>query len=475
MTNYGHVTLAVKLSAVPKIRRGGIEMKVMDMTDKDLAMVEARVSLETMEWKERKSLARESKNAALLAVLSDPNSSEYDDPDIIEHLLNNSATPPVALKNIASRKVREDKTTMPWSIEEDRNKIERWTIKAVRHPNADMHFASEMAKHDNWTVRYAVALTLNTERRGGLKILEKLSKDDNVAVAAMASKQMGIEEVDEQIDVGVKCEEINRAYEKVKRGINSGMAMVRTVGGKISADDTIAADKFYEASGHIAETLESLKKKLANDYAALVRHRFLPNADLNQLRYLDAMAKFGTLHFDAYIVASMLKEMIAKRSEVSLEQFRAKAQRMLPYLYRSSNGSNDWGPANRPEHIQRGRCLQLHFYVTTYEHSDQAHIESKHMDELVSFDRLSQVALTGADPALVDMSIAHLFQYSIPRKEMYRKKRLSPTLCDLTSITSLRVYANGKIVIEYKTEAEAHKVAEFLVGATTQPQPTVNS
>jgi len=414
-------------------------LKELGLTDDGLKNVEARVKLESVEWSERRRLARTSEDEHLLIALSEP-APEWDNPDIIQNLLENSRTPSMALLNIVDRKRSENRST------ED-EKLERWTLRAIKHPKADSALLTHLSESSNWVIRYAVAMRQETSEG----VLKNLSCDMHLAVRAMASRKLGVAFV-EDFGVGPLCTRLNEVFEKVRGHISSNRGDITSLVEPLGIELDRFSDQygpFYQVFDKFDEALDELRTKLVDHYERRV-HTLIPNISLEDCHFAEWMKKFGRDHFDAFIIAGEIKALFDQRGDLSLKEILSDARKLLPYV---SNGSPTL------EHFLRGRRLELRFHrVHTYG-DDIASVDSGEMPQLSAIDQLSQVVLQGADPSTVSSNIPEILFSIRTASGLFRKIKVgwgSP-------IEAIRLYKSGRFDLAFATEEDAGKVAEALV------------
>ena len=417
-------------------------MKELGLTDDGLKSVEAHVKLESVEWSERRRLARTSEDEHLLIALSEP-APEWDDPDIIENLLENPHTPPEALRKIADRKRSENRST------ED-EKLERWTLQAIKHPNADSALLAHLSESSNWVIRYAVAMRQETSEA----VLKNLSSDTHLAVRAMASRKLGVAFV-EDLGVGTLCTRLNEVFEKVRGRLSSNRGDISSLVEPLGIELDRFSDQygpFYQVFDKFNEALDELRTKLVDHYERRVHTTLIPNISLEDCHFAEWMKKFARDHFDAFIIAGEVKALFDRRGDLSLKEILSDARKLLPYV---SSGSPIL------EHFLRGRRLELRFHrVHTYG-DDHASVDSEGMPQLSAIDQLSQVVLQGADPSTVSSNIPEILFSIRTASGLFRKISVgwgSP-------IEAIRIFKSGRFDVQYANAGDARKVAEALIGS----------
>ena len=254
---------------------------VSDETTRTLghAFAEALAKVEAADYLERRRLAATSDDQKILIVLSETAS---DDRDVVRMLLENSHTPPIALKKIVEHKTagmcetssgklgRED-----LEVTEDENAI----LDAMKHRNADDNLLTLLSKDSSWHFRYGVAMQTQTSQ----EILEELTRDSNLAIRAMASKRLGLPVVDENLGVQTSCSDLNRTFEKVRKTLFSNRKLTDTLMKQLAmTDETYGfADQFFR---DCVEAVEELRTRVVHRYVAVVKKKNLPNLDLSSMR-----------------------------------------------------------------------------------------------------------------------------------------------------------------------------------------------
>jgi hypothetical protein len=423
-------------------------MKELGLSDESLRGVEARVMLEGMEWSERRRQARTSEDTYLLIALSEPD-REWDDPDIIENLLENQHTPREALRNVADRKRPEGD-----------EKLERWARQAIQHPNADSSLLAHLSDSPNWTVRYTVAMRQGTSH----DVLKKLSDDPHLTVRAIASRKLGVAFI-EGLGVGTLCTRLNEVFDKVRGSISTSRDDVSSLVEPLGIELDRFSDRydpFYQVFGKFDEALDALRTRLVDYYERRLHATLIPNINLEHSDFAELMKKFGKDHFDAFIIAGEIKALFDQRGSLSLNQILSDARNLLPYVSdasRIATGACEWGPASKPEHVLRGKRLELRFHRFHTYGDDNASVDSEGMPQLSAIDQLSQVILQGADPSTATSNVPEILFAVRTASGLFRKIKVgwgSP-------IEAIRIFKSGRFDVAYATEEDARKVAAALV------------
>lgn len=225
-------------------------------------------------------------------------------------------------------------------------------------------------------------------------------------------------------------------------------------------------DPFDEVFRKFGEALNVLRENLSARYESLVHDVLIPNVNLDKCDFPELMKKFGADHFDAFIIAGELKGLYDQRATVSLNQILSDARSLLPYVLdnsRIATGASEWGPASKPEHILKGKRLELRFHrFHTYGgNDDYASVDSEGIPQVAAIDQLSRVILGGADPGTVQSTIPEILFRTRTVSELFRKipiGRGSP-------IIAIRIFKSGRFDVVYAREEDARRVAEVLVGS----------
>lgn len=427
------------------------------------AFAKAAAEIEAAGYTDRRRLAATSDDEAILTVLSEKVSDDYDD-DAVRMLLENEHTPRIALKKIIDSRTTEyaSEISQRLSTEEDLELTpsEKVILSAMQHRNSDEHLLASLSKHPSWKIRYGVAMQPRTTKEN----LKELTEDQNLAVRAMASKRLDLPAVDDGLGVKPNCAELNQTFEKIRRNILSSKKIADTLAKQFKDpdDDTrfdySGADQFHRSC---VDALKELKTRAVHLYVSRVRAKHLPNLDLSaqQDKLPTLMDAFDDTHFDAYIIASALLALVAQRAGLSLSELEKNARELLPYV----SYNNKHGPACQPEQILDGKRLKLRAYLHHF--INEYSISSETLEQVEALDQLSTVVLTNADPATVKCKVAERLHYG-RGADISRKISVGDGISGLVAI---RFFKNGNFIAEYASPEEAEKVAKALV--STSPTP----
>jgi len=444
---------------------------MIDISDKNTrklgpVFAEAAAKVEAASYTERRRLAATSDDEAILTVLSEKVSDDYDD-DAVRMLLENEHTPLIALKKITDSRTTEyaSEISQRRSAKGDLETTpsENVILSATKHRNMDEHLLASLSKHPSWKIRYGVAMQPRTTK----ETLKELAEDQNLAVRAMASKHLGLPAIDDDLDVQPNCLELNQTFERIRRNIFSSKKLADTLGKKLrETDDRFDYSGAEEFHRSCVTALQELKKRIVHQYMNRVRVKHLPNLDLSshEEKIPKLMDAFNDTHFDACIMASKLRELIDQRTTFSLSELRKDARELLPYVTDPEKGSYEHRPANKPEQILDGKRLKLRAYIRLI--GDYSSVDYKIVHQVQALDKLSTVTLTQADPATVGSCIPEILASRRGSSGIFRKIVIDNGGIGLIAI---RFYKNGMFIAEYASSEDAKKVAKALV--FTPPTP----
>jgi hypothetical protein len=447
-------------SAKGGVKREPILLDISTETARKLgpAFAKATAEVEAASDAERRALARTSDNEAILTILSEKASAVGDyDEDVVELLLENKRTPLVALKKIADSRTTEyasEISEMTKREEEDLKVTpsEKATLSLIQHQNARDDLLTKLSRHPSWKIRYAVAM----QPRSTEEVLKELVQDQNLAVRAVASRRLGLPLIDDSLGVKPNCLELDEIFRKIRKNIFSSKKLADALAKQFKeADDRFdysGADHFHDSC---IAAIEELRERIVQRYVARVRAKHLPNLDLSSYveKFPILMGVFGKAHFDAYIIAAKLRELIDQRATLSLSELQEKARDLLPYV----SHNNDRGPAYLPEQILDGKRLRLHAYPQRF--MDEYSIDYTTLEKVEALDQLSTVVLTKADPATVRCKVAESLHY---RRGAAIFGKI-PVGDGTSGLVAIRFFKNGNFIAEYATAEEAEKVAKALV------------
>jgi hypothetical protein len=431
-------------------------MKDIELGTSGKQTIDALIAFRAGDTAEHRRMAWTSDAPALLAILS-----KQDDYEIVMGLLANENTPAEALTNLLDNK--------QFTSGYDERKRLMKLQDLVNHQNVDMELFKLLAAHPDWEVRYGLVL----REKVPPTILRQLAADPNLAVAAAASRRLGLPAVDEALGVPVKCSEINAFFERVKQSIRANADDANTLVHRFDASIECKyspIDSFFE---NCNKALAGLIGKLSEMYVALLQKDCVPNIRLDHEHFPQTMALFDREFFDAYIIAAQVKELVAKRETTSMAEILKKARDLLPYVKdEASSQVGGWGPATKPEQILDGQRLKLRVYLKEGV-TNSVYVEEEKMESLASMDKLSKIIIRNADPATVQSVMRDRISYSNTPQSIY-----SNIAIDNEPVKTMRFFKNKRLDVEYASEAEALKVAKILVAqppAENTPQKSVGA
>ena len=443
---------------------------VSDETTRTLghAFAEALAKVEAASYTDRRRLAATSDDEAILIVLSEKVSDDYD-ADAVRMLLQNEHTPLIALKKITNSRTAEYASEIS-QMESTKKDLETTPsedaiLSVMQHRNADERLLASLSKHLSWKIRYGVAMQPRTMK----ETLKELAEDQDLAVRAMASKRLGLPAIDDGLGVQPNCLELNQAFERIRRNLFSSKKLADTLAKQFM--EGVDDEKFdYSGAEHFhrscVEALKELKTRVVHLYMSRVRAKHLPNLDLSshEEKIPKLMDVFDDTHFDAYIMATKLRKLIDQRTALSLSELRKDARELLPYVTDTRGWSYGHGPANKPEQILDGKRLKLRAYFSHI--GEYSSVDYKIVRQVQALDKLSTVISTQADPATVRSYVSEILASRRGSRQIFQKIVIDNGGIGLLTV---RFYKNGTFIAEYASSEDAEKVAKALV--STPPTP----
>jgi len=419
------------------------------------AFAKAAAEVEAASYTDRRRLAATSDDEAILTVLSEKISDDYD-ADAVRMLLQNEHTPLIALKKITNSRTAEyaSEISQMKSTKEDPEATpsEGVILSVMQHRNADERLLASLSKHPSWKIRYGVAMQPRTSK----ETLKELTEDQNLAVRAMASKRLELPAVDEDLGIQTTCSELNRTFGKICKNLSANKKLIEDLTKQLKmTDETFGfSDSFFR---DCVTALEELRTRVVHRYVAMVQKKHLPNLDLSSYedKFPKLMDAFSHTHFDAYMMAAKLKELTEKRSTLSLSELQKDAKELLPYVTDLMGWSYGHGPANKPEQILDGKRLRLRAYFSLI--GEYSSVDYKIVNQIEALDQFSTVVLTNADPATVRSSVSTIVYSRRGPRQIFQKILIGG------SVTAIRFYKNGTFIAEYASPEDAEKVAKALV------------
>jgi hypothetical protein len=426
---------------------------MLDVSDEDsynegVEIAQALSRIDAVSYEERKRLAATSDDPALLTVLSD-----LDDSDVERLLLMNSSTPNRALTTIARRQCKRLMPPQPSDYEV--TKDEAAVLDVIRHPNVDSKVLEILSRQHNWAIRYAVAMKNTTPTQ----ILNQLAKDENLAVRAMASSRLSIPvREDEDVEWPISCSQLNKMVGALIARLSSCIDLAD----EASADMGFAEKYEYRLSDEFrrecVKAFSELRDRIIARYVAMVRQECFPNLDTSRYDFARVMAAFGEMHFDAYLIAVKLEDLMQRRSTIAMAELLSKARSLLPYV-KGEPPLSSWEPASKPEQILNRARLKLQAFVRSVSEINSAYPEFETVEQIAALGKVSKVVLSNADPATVTSNISRILHDMRTPREVFRKIRIG----EPCGILAVRFYRNHRFDVEYANEESARKVAEALV------------
>jgi hypothetical protein len=433
---------------------------MLDVSDKEscktgIEMAQALSKINAASYEKRRRLAAISDDPALLTALSD-----LDNLDVERLLLMNSSTPNRALAAIARHRCK--RLTPPQSDDYEVTKDEIAVLDIIRHPNVDSKILGMFSSQHNWAIRYAVAMKENTP----MHILNQLAKDENLAVRAMASSRLSIPvHEDDDVEWPISCSQLNKTVGALIARLSSCIDLAD----EASADMGFVEKYEYRLSDEFrrdcVKAFSELRDRIIARYVAMAQQKYFPNLDTSRYDFARVMAAFGDMHFDAYLMAVKLKELMERRSTIAMAELLSKARSLLPYVEGVSPLSS-WGPASKPEQIQDGARLKLQAFVRSISDINSAYLEFETVEQIAALNKVSKVVLNNADPATVTSNISRILHDMRTPREVFRKIRIG----EPCGILAVRFYRNHRFDVQYANEENARRVAEALVSTSTNSE-----
>lgn len=243
-----------------------------------------------------------------------------------------------------------------------------------------------------------------------------------------------------------------KEFEKVDEYYEEVLAMVtrlKRVNEEFNKDEGIDPGEHYLGPFHQVYELEGIARKIRDDLLEYVVRKLnksrCPNVtvEIGPLKE-KLIEKFGELGFSMKFISGYIGTHYVAHSEgMSRKEILAKAKHLLPVIWLS-------GPYGRKkltvDDIVDGRKLVLHAYMeSTYGNT---------RDGVIALDKLIGMTLD-------DLPAARVVSY-----DLFHVFRLAPYSTHEMSgdhIDKMRAYKNNKLLIYFRTEEKAQKVAEALL------------
>ena len=433
---------------------------MLDVSDEDsynagTEVARALSKINAASYEERRRLAATSKDPALLTALSEVD--EFFDPDLERLLLMNSITPARALTTIARRRCK--RLTPPGPDEYEVTKDEAAVLDIIRHPNVDPETLAMLSSQHSWAIRYAVAM----EEYTPTQVLDRLAKDENLAVKAMASSRLGVPvEEEETLKLPISCSQLDKKITALAGRLSSCVSLSSKISSDLGLSEFPPSDEFERDS---VKAFSELRRRITERYVAMAQQKYFPNLDISRYDFPKLMAAFGDMHFDAYLIAVKLKELMGHRSTIAIAELLSKARQLLPYLTRESPLSS-WGPANQPEQVLEGARLKLQAFVHSIPDLNITYPEFETVEQIAALDKVTKVVLENADPATVTSNMSTILSDMRTPREVFRKIRIGEPF----GILAIRFYRNHRFDVQYASEENARKIAEALMSTSKNSQ-----
>jgi len=181
-----------------------------------------------------------------------------------------------------------------------------------------------------------------------------------------------------------------------------------------------------------------------------------PDADFSKL--MDGEA--GEQNFREGVIKAWFEKATADKKALakeSLRQLQDKADYFVPSV--SDPVTGYWGKPKDAKALVRGRFLRLHAY--TWDSRFESVQAWNLWEHLPALDKVINVASGLDDPATAECRLPLLHEHiriKEPEEFYQRVEVFHP------SVKSFRFYKNGRFEIEFKTEDQAARVAELLLG-----------
>lgn len=257
--------------------------------------------------------------------------------------------------------------------------------------------------------------------------------------------------MDKKIDV----KEINRLWDGVKK-ITQNFKRAE------EAFEKITGCEEYNNPFHnyeLEKIAENTKTKLVRELAKILNEPLCPNVNINPEEVEKEMVKEFKDGFCAEWIQTHIKtKYAAKQGEIALEQILANASKIVPYV-RKENG--DWGKADKPEHILKGKKLCLK--ASVYDDRWGKHLETyRYVEAFVALEKLVLITLKNEIPATVQ---SHCLREILQEANSLRGAMVDTffkTHQTNNTIKSIRFFKNGNVQVEFGNAEEALKIAEVL-------------
>ena len=238
----------------------------------------------------------------------------------------------------------------------------------------------------------------------------------------------------------------NREFEKVDEYYEEVLAMLRRlerVNEEFNKEEGIE-EKYlspFNETYELKRLVEKIRDELLDYVVRKLNKSRCPNVtiEIGPLKK-ELVEKFGELGFSMKFVSAYIgTHYVAHSESMSHREILDKARHLLPVM---------WGRKKLSiEDIQDKRKLVLHAYMDS--------VYSNTRDGLAALDKLIRMVLDDLPAAkVVDYRLAGIF-----REDPYSTHSIPGD----SHIEKVRAYKNGKLLIYFKTEEKAYRVAEALL------------
>lgn len=262
----------------------------------------------------------------------------------------------------------------------------------------------------------------------------------------------GEQNMDEKIDF----KEVNKLWDSVKNTVDNFKKAEESFSKMTACEDYNNPFHNYD----LEKIVQNTRIRLVQQVVKILNKKLCPNVMINPEDVQKEMDK--ELKEDGFC-AEWLQNHIktkyaANQGEIAFEQILANASKIVPYV-RKADG--DWGKADKPEYILKGRklCLKASMYDDRY----GKHLEAyRYIEAFSALEKLVLITLKDESPAKVQSPHlrAILQEGNSLRGEtvdtFFKTHQIDDT------IKSIRFFKNGNVQVEFGKEEEALKIAEEL-------------
>lgn len=261
------------------------------------------------------------------------------------------------------------------------------------------------------------------------------------------------------MDKKIDAKEVNRLWDSVKTITDKFRKAEETFERMTGCADYNNPFHDYD----LEKIVESTRTKLVKELVKILNETLCPNVRINPEDVQKEMEMELKEGFCAEWIENHIKTKYASnQGEIALEQILANARKIVPYVHLTGNGGvTDWGKADKPEHIQKGRKLFLK--ASVYDDRYGKNLETyRYVESFASLEKLVLITLKNESPATVQ---SHSLRAILQEANSLRGEMVDTffkTHQTNNTIKSIRFFKNGNVQVEFGNEEEALKVAEAL-------------